>query len=93
MSASCVFSPCAATFTVPVCCADAPHCAQNGLFDAGGGGGGVIEFVDELPHDMSKIPLAAIATNPVQRINQTLPLDIEQSPLLLNELSQKIERV
>jgi hypothetical protein len=78
MSANCVFSPCAATFTVPVCCADAPHCAQNGLFDAGGGGGGgVIEFVDELPHDISKIPFAAIATNPIHRIDETPRLHIE----------------
>src|SRR6476661_3776948 len=40
MSASFLLRPCAATFTAPPCPADAPHCAQKGVFDAGGGGGG-----------------------------------------------------
>src|SRR5258706_4219566 len=40
MSASCVPMACAATGTSPPCCGENPHCAEKGVFDAGGGGGG-----------------------------------------------------
>src|SRR5262245_55702158 len=62
MSASLWLRPCAATFTAPACCGDAPHCDQKGEFDAGGGGGGGggFEWVEELPHAERTIKIATV---------------------------------
>src|SRR5262252_365683 len=62
MSASLLSRPCAATFTAPACCGDAPHCDQKGEFDAGGGGGGGggFELVEELPHADRTIKIANV---------------------------------
>src|SRR5256885_843285 len=38
MSASWLIAPCPATGTAPECCGFAPHCVQNGAFEAGSGG-------------------------------------------------------
>src|SRR5579862_916194 len=52
MSASWWAGFCPATATIPECCESAPHCAQNGVFEGGGGGvvGVIIELEPPPPH-------------------------------------------
>src|SRR4029077_11577204 len=49
MSAIFLFSCCAATDVVPVCCGVEPHCAQKGLLEAGGGPDGCVPLPAEDP--------------------------------------------
>ena|SRR6516164_1289077 len=63
MSVSLLFSDCAATLTVPVCCGVDPHCAQNGLLEAAGGVGGRDGADEPPPHAPSEsISRASVST-------------------------------